>query len=259
MKSGTTVTESTRLNKTLADAGLCSRRRADEHIFAGEVTVNGRVAKNPGLRVAPGDSILFRGEPLDRGKKNGPRWLMLHKPVEVVATAKDPQGRRTVLDLIPPEWRGRRFYPVGRLDYFSEGLLLLTDDGDLAHRLMHPRWHLPRVYHARVRPAGEEREKTVPRAALDAMRRGMTLREGERLAPVEVRVLPHNGAGILLEMTLRQGVNRQIRRMCRDLGLTVLRLKRVRQGPLELGSLPPGAARPLSPEEVAALRRAVED
>jgi 23S rRNA pseudouridine2605 synthase len=125
---------------------------------------------------------------------------------------------------------------------------------------MHPRWHLPRVYHARVRPDGPDGRPDFPwRTALDAMRRGMILREGEKLAPVEARILPDKGPGVLLEMILRQGVNRQIRRMCRDLGLTVLRLRRVRQGPLELGNLPPGAARPLSPEETDSLRRAVED
>lgn len=254
--------EEIRLNKALADAGLCSRRKADEYIFAKEVTVNGLVAESPGVRVVPGrDTVRFRGKPVllrnAGATEHEPCWLMLHKPVEVVATAQDPEGRRTVLDFVPEAWRDRRLYPVGRLDYFSEGLLLLTDEGELAHRLMHPRWHLPRVYEVRVRPERIGGEEPALEAALNAMRRGMTLEEGEKLAPVDVRVAPDRGPGILLEMTLRQGLNRQIRRMCRDLNLTILRLKRTRQGPLELGSLAVGTARALSGQELAALRKAV--
>lgn len=253
-----------RLNKALADAGLCSRRKADELIFSGAVSVNGQTADSPGVRVVPGrDHVTLQGRPVAlrgaAGDKPAPCWLMLHKPVGVVATASDPEGRRTVLDFVPQPWKERRLYPVGRLDFFSEGLLLLTDDGELAHRLTHPRWHLPRVYEVRVRP---EHGRLVPGTALDAMRRGMTLSEGEHLAPVDITVLDGPGdrgkeQGTLLSMTLRQGLNRQIRRMCRDVGLTILRLKRVSQGPLELGGLPSGHVRSLSGEEVAALRRAV--
>ena len=255
--------EGVRLNKALADAGLCSRRKADELVFSGAVRVNGRRADSPGLRVRPGrDTVEVNGRPVPlRGAAGGspePCWLMLHKPVGVVATARDPEGRRTVLDLVPPPWSGRRLYPVGRLDFFSEGLLLLTDDGELAHRLSHPRWHLPRVYEVRVRP--ESGAGALPKA-LGTMRRGMTLAEGERLAPVEAEVMndarPGREPGILLRLTLHQGLNRQIRRMCRDLGLTVLRLRRVAQGPLSLEDLPAGGVRPLRGDEVAALRRAV--
>lgn len=254
--------EGIRLNKALADAGLCSRRGADELIFAGAVRVNGRRADSPGLRVRPGrDAVEVDGRPVvlrgAEGHRSEPCWLMLHKPVGVVATVRDPEGRRTVLDLVPPPWNTRRLYPVGRLDFFSEGLLLLTDDGELAHRLTHPRWHLPRVYEVRVRP---ESGPGLSPGVLETMRRGMTLAEGERLAPVEARVAEEGKGrepGVLLRLTLHQGLNRQIRRMCRDLGLTVLRLKRVEQGPLNLGCLPAGGVRPLRPDEVAALRRAV--
>ena len=138
-----------RLNKALADAGLCSRRKADELIFAGRVTVNGMAADSPGLRVGASDLVEVDGRPVRlraQGAAVGkageahwtPCWLMLHKPVGVVSTASDPEGRRTVLDFVPPAWKGRRLFPVGRLDYFSEGLILLTDDGELAHRLRHP-------------------------------------------------------------------------------------------------------------------------
>lgn len=213
-----------------------------------------------------GDRILVDGKAValrmqghsggEKGKKWTPCWLMLHKPVGVVSTARDPEGRRTVLDFVPPAWKGRRLFPVGRLDYFSEGLILLTDDGELAHRLSHPRWHLPRRYEVLVRPG----EGASLSAALRRMERGMTLKEGERLAPVEAEQLPPRpdmGKGILLGLTLHQGLNRQIRRMCRDLGLTVLKLRRVSQGPLRLGSLRSGEIRPLEDAEIAALRQAV--
>lgn len=250
------VAEGIRLNKTLADAGVCSRRRADELIFEGRVRINGKVAESPGERVMPGDAVSLDGRPVKMKTESvRPCWLMLHKPVRIVSTASDPEGRQTVLDLVPEPWCRRRLFPVGRLDFFSEGLLLLTDDGELAHRLTHPRWHLSKVYHVLVRP---ERGEGSVQAALALMRRGMTLAEGDRLAPVEVRVLPSSSdRGILLEMVLHQGLNRQIRRMCRDVDFTVLRLKRVKEGPLELGGLLPGRVRPLSQAEVSALRLAV--
>lgn len=250
------MAEGIRLNKALADAGVCSRRRADELIFEGRVRINGTVAESPGERVMPGDAVSLDGRPV-KMKTESVRscWLMLNKPVRIVSTASDPEGRQTVLDLVPEPWCRRRLFPVGRLDFFSEGLLLLTDDGELAHRLTHPRWHLSKVYHVLVRP---ERGEASVNEALALMRRGMTLAEGDRLAPVEVRVLPSSpGRGILLEMVLHQGLNRQIRRMCRDVDFTVLRLKRVKEGPLELGGLLPGRVRPLSQAEVSALRRAV--
>lgn len=250
------VAEGIRLNKALADAGVCSRRRADELIFAGRVRVNGVPAENPGQRVLPGDGVSLDGRPVRlKAEQADHCWLMLHKPVRVVSTASDPDGRETVLDLVPEPWCRRRLFPVGRLDFFSEGLILLTDDGELAHRLTHPRWHLSKVYHVLVRP---ERGEASVAPALSLMRRGMTLAEGDRLAPVEVRVIPGAPArGVLLEMVLHQGLNRQIRRMCRDVEFTVLRLKRVKEGPLELGGLPSGRVRPLSAVEVTALRRAV--
>ena len=252
--------QTVRINKALADAGVCSRRGADALVAAGAVKVNGETVTSPGLQIRPGmDIIEVHGKPI-RTASRTPCYLMLHKPVRVVSTVRDPQGRTTLLDLLPAKWKERRLYPAGRLDYFSEGLVLLTDDGELTNRLIHPRHHLPRIYHVLVRGS-------VPEQALHVMRSGMTLAEGEKLAPVEVRVLPgarhdlsglgkRGQAGTLLEMTLHQGLNRQIRRMCRDLGLTVLRLVRVAQGPLRLGVLPAGEVRELTPAEIAALRRA---
>ncbi|WP_442935495.1 pseudouridine synthase [Nitratidesulfovibrio sp. 1201_IL3209] len=240
-----------RLNKAIAGAGVCSRRQADDLIQQGVVRVNGEVVDTPGVRVVPGrDRIEVRGQLLELdAAPSAFTYVMLHKPVQVVSTVRDPQGRATVLGILPPDLRGGRLYPVGRLDYFSEGLLILTDDGDLTNRLTHPRYHLPKVYLVKVRGH-------VTEATLAPMRQGMTLAEGERLAPVDARLLQSDRQASLIEMTLHQGVNRQIRRMCRDLGLTVLLLRRIRQGPLELGELPKGAARRLTSHEVAALRRA---
>lgn len=239
-----------RLNKALAQAGVCSRRAADELIRSGKVTVNGRPA-DIGAPVRPGvDDIRVDGRPVGFPKREQALYFLLNKPPEVVTTARDPQGRPTVLDLLGQDAQGRRVFPVGRLDYFSEGLLILTTDGELANRLMHPRWHLPKLYNVVVR-------EEIPEEALAAMRSGMTLAEGEHLAPVKARVARRDQRSTVLEMELVQGVNRQIRRMCRDLGLTILKLVRVSQGPLELGSLGRGEHRPLRLDEVVALKKAV--
>lgn len=263
-----------RLNKALAQAGVCSRRAADALIRDGEVRINDLVVRTPGIRVDPQkDRVCIKGEPvrLIQPGAMDHLYLALHKPKGVMSTAKDPQGRRTVLDLLPPDIRRQRPFPVGRLDRMSEGLLLLTTDGELALRLTHPRHEHPKIYHVWVRGR-------VSPEKLQAMRSGMILAEGDRLAPVLVRELRGQvlnldtslkaakikimgSAGnvkiqdltpscVLLEMVLRQGVNRQIRRMCRDLRLHVLRLVRVQQGPICLGNLAPGAWRRLRPEEL---------
>lgn len=237
-----------RINKALADAGLCSRRKAEIMIRDGLVTVNGEVATDLARKVVPGlDDIRVNGTPLAVCQTR--TYIMMHKPPGIVCTLRDPQGRPTIVDILPPELRSLRIYPVGRLDYFSEGLLLLSDDGALAHRLAHPRHHMPKVYEVLVRGP-------VPHEALAAMRRGMTLPGGAILAPVEVTALPASPRGVMLRMSLRQGVNRQIRRMCGEWGLIILQLRRVSQGPLRLGTLPSGGVRPLTAAELKALREA---
>lgn len=233
-----------RLNKAIAATGLCSRRKADELILSGRVSVDGKPEPNPGRQVLPFESIAVDGRVLAAPQSY--TYLMLNKPVHVVCTVSDPEGRPTVLDCLPPEYKALRLYPVGRLDYFSEGLLLLTNDGQLAQRLTHPRHHQPKTYEVLVRGAA-------PEGALKTMRRGMRLAEGEDIMPVDVTAQPVAG-NTLLQMVLRQGLNRQIRRMCRDLGLTILRLCRVAQGALRLGDLASGKARPLTDAEVARLR-----
>ncbi|MDO9083385.1 MAG: pseudouridine synthase [Humidesulfovibrio sp.] len=243
-----------RINKYLSECGVASRRGADELILQGRVQLNGVRVEEPGVRVNPVDDVvLVDGQPVRPLRQaDGSRQVtvLLHKPVQVVTTTRDPQGRATVFDILPEELKGLRLLHVGRLDYYSEGLLLLTTDGSLMNRLISPRWHLPKVYHVLVRGHVDE-------AWLTVMRSGMTLAEGERLAPIEVRLLRQDQREAWLEMTLVQGLNRQIRRMCRDMGRTVLRLVRVRQGFLELGGLKPGAARELTSQEVCRLREAV--
>jgi 23S rRNA pseudouridine2605 synthase len=241
-----------RLNKALSSAGLCSRRKADERIRAGAVTVNGLVVTEPGTKISPEkDKVIVDKQTLSlraEEREQDLLHILLHKPVHVVSTVRDPEGRTTVLDLLPDSLRRKRLFPVGRLDYFSEGLLLLTNDGELTHRLTHPRYHLPKIYEVRVREfPGKE--------ALDRIRCGVSLREGDALAPMNVEVMPEAPRTLLL--TLHQGINRQIRRLCRDLGLTILSLRRIQMGPLHLGALAKGECRPLRPNELAELKRAV--
>jgi len=240
-----------RLNKFLAQCGVASRRGADDLVFSGRVAVNGETADSPGLQVNPArDRVTVDRKPVRLPGAEAEITILLHKPVETVTTARDPQGRTTVLDLLPPQIVDRRPFPVGRLDFYSEGLLLLTTDGELCHRLTHPKWHLPKVYEVTIRGA-------VPEKAIRTMQSGMTLREGDRLAPAEVVLHPPVAGSQVLEITLVQGLNRQIRRMCDELGLTILRLCRVRQGPVELGKLKRGQWRELTDAELAALKKAV--
>lgn len=236
-----------RLNRAIASAGAASRRKADELIKTGHVKVNGETILNPATQVTLQDRIELDNSLLDLSPPLF--YLMLNKPTHTVTTAHDPEGRKTVLDLLPPEFKNLRLYPVGRLDYFSEGLLLLTNDGELANRLMHPRHHLPKLYEVRVRG-------TVPAKALAQMESGMLLADGTRLLPVMAKARPLADGNTLLRLELRQGVNRQIRRMCDQLGLVILSLRRVAQGPLELGDLKSGKARKLAKKEVDALYRA---
>lgn len=235
-----------RINKAIAQAGVCSRRKADEYILAGRVRVNGQIVDSPGLRIDPHtDRIEVDGALLSAPAEKH-LYIALHKPPKIMTTFDDPQGRKTVIDLLPSQVANRRPVPVGRLDFMSEGLLLMSTDGELTHRLTHPRYHLPKVYRVGIKGRVDE-------GMLQIMRKGMRLAEGDQLAPVGVQVVSHNE----LEMTLMQGVNRQIRRMCRDLGLGIRFLRRVAQGPVSLGTLKSGEFRHLTPKDVAALKKAV--
>lgn len=241
------LSEPIRLNKFLASAGIASRRRADQLIQEGRISINGTIQTEPGVRIIPGqDRVTLDGKDVDAPQNEECIYLLVNKPVHVVTTANDPEGRKTVLDLLPADLRGKRLFPVGRLDYMSEGLLLLTNDGDLTLKLTHPRFEHPKTYEVLVRG-------TVSDKALQIMRKGMRLKEGERLAAIDVTADSLTDK-TMLHMTLRQGVNRQIRRMCRDLGLTILRLTRTAVGPLLLGDLAPAAWRHVRVEELSALR-----
>jgi 23S rRNA pseudouridine2605 synthase len=227
-----------RLQKVLARIGVGSRRVSEELIAGGRVTVNGEVAVL-GRRVDPdSDHITVDGVPLS--VRPGLVYYLLNKPPGVVTTAADPQGRPTVVDLVPTE---PRVFPVGRLDAETEGLLLLTNDGDLAHRLTHPRFGVEKEYLAEV--AG-----TPTAATLRTLREGVTLDDGPT-APARVALLPPTA----LRIVIHEGRNRQVRRMCEALGHPVLRLVRVRIGPIAERSLVPGAWRALSTDEVQALER----
>jgi 23S rRNA pseudouridine2605 synthase/16S rRNA pseudouridine516 synthase len=236
-----------RLQKLLSMAGAASRRAAEALIAEGRVDVNGQVVRTLGAKADPDrDIVKVDGRRLRFDIR--PRYIVLNKPRGYVTTRKDPQGRRTVMDLL----RNLReyVYPVGRLDYDSEGLLLLTSDGDLAARLTHPRHGVERVYEAIV--------KGVPdRGALDTLRRGVTI-DGKPTAPAGVRISGTVARGrhatTRLLITLREGRNRQVRKMCAAVGHPVTRLTRVRIGPIRLADLPPGRWRELTAREVAALK-----
>lgn len=231
-----------RLQKVLAHAGVASRRRAEEMIVEGRVQVNGEVVRQLGTKVNPRrDVIQVDGRPL--GKPERPMYILVYKPRGVLSAARDGRGRTTVVDLVPAR---SRLYPVGRLDLDSEGLMLLTNDGALALRLAHPRYEHEKEY--RVLVAGVPDE-----AALTRLRRGVGL-EGGWTRPAQVHVERSDG-NTWLRMVLREGRKRQIRRMLEKVGYEVLRLIRVRMGPLRLGDLPPGGYRPLTREELAAIRR----
>lgn len=239
-----------RLQKYLAHAGVASRRHAEELILAGEVTVNGAVVRELGTRVDPErDEVRVRGKVIRPAA--GHIYLLLNKPRDTMTTAHDPEGRRTVLDLLPPEYATRRVYPVGRLDWDTEGLLLLTNDGELALRLTHPRYALTKQYAALVQGIPGEK-------ALERLARGVML-EGETrpTAPARVWIERAGEANAWLGIELHEGRNRQVRRMLEAVGHAVLRLRRVRVGPLTLGAFKPGEYRPLTGDEVARLRAAV--
>jgi len=231
-----------RLQKALADAGVASRRHAEELIRAGRVSVNGAIIREMGVTVEPTrDTILVDGRPIRAAREH--TYLMLHKPLHVITTASDPQGRQTVLDLVPKD---KRLFPVGRLDADSEGLILLTDDGELANRLMHPRYEHEKEY--RVWVTGHPSANT-----LKQLQTGISL-DDELATAVRVTIEQRNAAGTWLCVVLREGRKRQIRRMMEALGHRVKRLIRVRLGALRLGDLPSGQWRALTAREVAALR-----
>jgi 23S rRNA pseudouridine2605 synthase len=229
-----------RLAKFLAHGGVASRRKAEEIIAKGLVTVGGEVVTDPARDVDDGDDVRVNGAPV--GAEAREVWAV-NKPAGVVSTAREPGGRRAVVELVDSE---ARLYPVGRLDADSTGLLLLTNDGALANRLTHPRYEVPKTYRARLAKPPRERE-------LARLREGVELEDGPT-APAAVRRVGDRE----LEIVLREGRNRQVRRMVDAVGNRVVALRRIAFGPLRLGDLPEGASRRLTAAEVKKLRDASE-
>jgi 23S rRNA pseudouridine2605 synthase len=226
-----------RLAKYIAHAGVASRRAAERLVFDGRVTVDGRTVTDPARDVDDANAITVDGE---RVATERTLVYAVNKPLGVISTADDPEGRRTVVDLVGSD---RRLYPVGRLDANSRGLMLVTNDGELANRLSHPRYGVPKTYRVRVR-----RGSPLSRDELDQLSRGVELEDG-RTARAEVRKTGQRE----FEIVIREGRNRQIRRMCEAIGRDVGELQRVKFGPLELGRLKEGTVRRLSSEEVELL------
>ena len=235
-----------RLQRFMAQAGIASRRKAETLITDGKVRVNGRVVTELGTKVDPSrDKVEVGGKKLSAEEHV---YVLLNKPRGYVTTLSDPQGRPTVLDLVKSV--GARVYPVGRLDFNTEGVLVLTNDGDLANGLMHPRGGVEKVYQVKIRGS-------VGPEAIDAFREGVTLDDGDRTQPAEATLLgpSEGGNNTWLEVILTEGKNRQIHRMCEAVGLAVAKLRRVEYAGLQLGELRPGRWRPLEPREVAHLRK----
>lgn len=231
-----------RLSKILAEAGLASRRGSERLIAEGRVAVNDRVVTLQGMVADPErDRITVDGRPL--GAPEPKRYVLLNKPRGCLTSRVDPRGRPVVLDLV----RGERvrLFPVGRLDFDAEGLLLLTNDGALAQRLLHPRFGIRRVYEVEV-------EGRVGRGELPHWQQGVTLTDGPA-RPSEVRLLRRTRATTWLRLAFTEGRYREVKRFCQALGHQVLRLRRVAFGPLRLGRLAPGATRPLTAAEIARL------
>ena len=230
-----------RLAKHLAHAGVASRRAAEAMIAAGRVTIDGAPVTDPARDVTGAEAIAVDGAPL--GAPPTRVVYAVHKPAGVVSTAHDTHGRRTVVELVPEA--GTRLYPVGRLDADTTGLILLTNDGALANHLTHPRYEVAKTYRAKVA------EPPVSERALRQLREGVELDDG-RTAPAHVRRLRPD----VVELTIREGRKRQVRRMCAAVGHPALALRRVAFGPLVLGDLPVGGHRRLTPSEVERLRAA---
>lgn len=226
-----------RLAKYLAHAGVASRRASEAIIAAGRVTVDGEVVTDPARDVDESRDVRVDGR---RVRPAGLVAYIVNKPAGVVSTAKDPQGRRTVVSLVPSR---ERLYPVGRLDYDTTGLIVLTNDGELAHRLTHPSFEVPRTYRARIANA------PINEPALRALREGVELEDGVT-APAKVRRL----SGSEVELTIHEGRKHQVRRMLEAVGHPVRALERVAFGPLRLRGLEPGEHRALTPAEIERLR-----
>ncbi|MGN0533588.1 MAG: pseudouridine synthase [Eubacterium sp.] len=236
------VSNDVRLQKYMAECGVASRRKSEELIEMGKVKVNGHIA-HIGDKINPKkDIVTVRGKKINKEEKM--YYLMLNKPRGYVTTVSDELGRKTVMDLIDIK---ARVYPVGRLDKDSEGLLLLTNDGSFANALTHPKHNYAKVYRVTVRPSVNDE-------ILDRLRNGIEI-DGRKTAPCDVNIITQEEGRVVLEFILREGRNRQIRKMCEAVELQVARLKRISIGPVKLGMLQTGKYRQLTDNEVRKLMR----
>ena len=239
--------EKIRIQKIIADSGFCSRRKAEELIAKGRVKVNGRPCKLGDKALPVKDLITVDGEQIRVARRKEMHYIMLHKPRGYVTTMNDEFDRKCVTDLLKgfPD----RIYPIGRLDKNSEGLLLFTNDGNFANEIMHPSHHVSKTYRVTVRPDINDEQ-------LVALSEGVVI-DGKKTQPATVLVLDKQPGRVVLQITIHEGRNRQIRKMCEAVGLEVARLKRTSIGPLKLGMLQPGEYRELKPDELRAIRTAV--
>lgn len=231
-----------RINKFIASSGSISRRKADDLIARGRVRINGRKAVIGDVLDPASDEVSLDGKPLIRQK---PYLLALYKPRHVLTTMSDPQGRPCIQDLVPKQFKG--VFPVGRLDFDAEGLLILTNDGDLAHALHHPSYQVPKVYLVKVRPRASME-------AIDTMEKGVVL-DGKKTLPATISVVYAGPEETTLHMTLVQGLKNQIKRMAASVGLKVVSLKRISIGPVALKGMSPGQIRDLSESEARSIHK----
>lgn len=239
--------EDIKLQKYVADCGLMSRRAAEREIEAGNFEVNG-ITASIGMRVDPqNDAVTYKGKSVtpDSGKKV---YIILNKPKGVVTTMSDEKGRKSVKDIVDI---GIRVYPVGRLDLNSEGLLLMTNDGELANSIMHPSGEIKKIYSVTVKGKIQNEE-------LDRLRAVREL-DGERIAPVGVELVSRNDTESIVKFTLSEGKNREIRRICEQVGVFITRLRRTTLGPIQLGNLKTGEFRELTGNELRALKNALSN
>lgn len=230
-----------RINKYLAECGVASRRGCDKLIEEGRVTVNGKTAAL-GDDIAGGEEICVDGVPVSHGEKHS--YYLLNKPKGYVCTVRDDKGRKTVMELLPPD--AGRVFPVGRLDYDTEGMLLLTDDGDLTFRLTHPKNEVPKTYLVKI-------EKGITDVELNRLRAGVEI-DGVLTGKSKVKVIETDKAFTKLQVTITEGRNRQVRKMFEAVGKQVVFLKRIKIGEMRLGSLPRGKVRKLTAEEIFYLK-----
>ncbi len=239
----------TRIQKALADMGMCSRRQAEQIILEGRVKLNGHPVKLGDKMDMNEDLLQVDGKTIRPPKKKEYKYYMLHKPRGYITTSSDDRGRKTVMELVKdiPE----RVYPVGRLDKDSEGMLIFTNDGELANALTHPSHQIAKMYRVTVHPKATEDQ-------VIALTNGVVLDDGTRTLPAVIRVVAEDDERTVMEMSIREGKNRQIRRMCAAVGLEVARLSRKSVGAVKLGMLAPGKYRELKPSEVLALKGATQ-